>query len=173
MEVDKYYFLEFILNAYSARELGIDFDFTVDDESEHTGRFNINVRFNRYHPSNEVLNILKRAWFDNERKKAIQNINRLERVKDAEEQKKALLRHVYVMLNKVTGKYKIGRSNNPEYREKTLQSQEPDIELLFSCHESIVSEKKLHEIFNDKRVRGEWFDLDSDDILEIRKIMQL
>ena len=82
------------------------------------------------------------------------------------------LRNVYLMRNNATGKHKIGRSKTPKYRENTLQSQEPDVELLFSCHESIISEKRLHEMYAHKRIRGEWFDLDKKDISNIRKLMQ-
>lgn len=86
--------------------------------------------------------------------------------------RKAPARHVYLMVDNQTKKYKIGKSKTPEFRERTLQSEKPDIELLFSCHESIISEKRLHEMYAHKRIRGEWFDLDKKDISNIRKLMQ-
>jgi hypothetical protein len=66
---------------------------------------------------------------------------------------------VYLMHNNRNGLYKIGKSNNPTVREATLQSQEPEIELIFSHESSHQAERELHQIFNDKRVRGEWFKL--------------
>jgi len=75
---------------------------------------------------------------------------------------------VYVMIDKNTGYYKIGRSSNPLKREKTLQSEKPTIELLFHHDARISNEKELHDMFNNKRVRGEWFDLNGSDLSVIR-----
>lgn len=79
--------------------------------------------------------------------------------------------YVYLMYNKKTGYYKIGKSNNPSYRERTLQSQEPDINLLCKSIGGVRLEKKLHFIFKDKRIRGEWFDLNENDIIEFKKLL--
>lgn len=75
---------------------------------------------------------------------------------------------IYVMIDKNTGYYKIGRSNNPKRREKTLQSEKPTIEMLFSFDAKSSHEKTLHNMFNEKRIRGEWFDLNGSDILLIK-----
>jgi hypothetical protein len=71
-----------------------------------------------------------------------------------------------------TGYHKIGISNSPEYREKTLQSEKPTIEMI--CNKRYISrkiahsfEQALHETFSDKRVRGEWFDLNQKNVQEI------
>jgi len=71
---------------------------------------------------------------------------------------------VYVMIDKNTGYYKIGRSKNPKIREKTLQSEKPTIEMLFNHDAKTVDEKVLHSKFSEKRVRGEWFDLCGSDL---------
>jgi len=67
-----------------------------------------------------------------------------------------------------TGYYKIGVSKTPIIRERTLQSQKPDIELLFieqfSKKEAYKFEKKLHNYFKKKRLRGEWFSLSEKDV---------
>ena len=42
-------------------------------------------------------------------------------------------------------------------REKTLQSEEPDIVMVKTWDEDI--ENKLHIEYKDYRVRGEWFEL--------------
>lgn len=68
----------------------------------------------------------------------------------------------YLMLDNNNGYIKIGRSINPKKRETTLQSEKPDITLLKICHCNI--ETKLHKMFKDKRVRGEWFSLSKEDI---------
>lgn len=75
--------------------------------------------------------------------------------------------NVYLMMNNHTGRVKIGMTKNkPEYRERTLQSQEPDIELIFyrEVPKMRRTEFSLHQHFADKRVRGEWFDLSVHDI---------
>lgn len=79
--------------------------------------------------------------------------------------------YTYLMKDKRNNTYKIGKSNNPVYREKTLQSEAPQIDLLAYCEENIISEKILHELFKDKRIRGEWFALDANDANRIIKLM--
>ncbi|MDZ7720133.1 MAG: GIY-YIG nuclease family protein [Balneolaceae bacterium] len=85
--------------------------------------------------------------------------------------------HVYLMKDTANDFFKIGISNQPEYREKTLQSEKPTIELLSSKEypsrtiaESI--ETALHNTFSTKRLRGEWFELDAKDIEEIKKTLK-
>ena len=80
--------------------------------------------------------------------------------------------YVYLMHDTANGYYKIGISNKPYYREKTLQSEKPTIELIASkkfpvrkIAESI--EKSLHSVYDDKRLRGEWFELDENDVKNI------
>lgn len=80
--------------------------------------------------------------------------------------------YLYLMKDYNTGYYKIGISNSPEHREKTLQSEKPTIEMI--CNKKYVSrriahsfEQALHKTFADKRVRGEWFDLNPTDVKEI------
>ena len=63
----------------------------------------------------------------------------------------------YLMKNRRNGFYKIGRSNDPKKRERTLQSEEPDIVLVKVWDKNI--ENNLHRNYNKQRLRGEWFDL--------------
>lgn len=75
---------------------------------------------------------------------------------------------IYVMIDKNTGLYKIGRSKNPTIREKTLQSEKPTIELMLYWSGFVNDEKILHDKYSDKRVRGEWFSLNYIDIEDIK-----
>jgi hypothetical protein len=80
--------------------------------------------------------------------------------------------YVYLMIDTTNNFHKIGISNNPKYREKTLQSDKPTIELLHkksfpNRKIAEVLEKTLHITYSNKRIRGEWFNLDSDEISEI------
>lgn len=75
---------------------------------------------------------------------------------------------VYLMLDEKNGAYKIGRSNSPEVRESTLQSEKPFIKLIDSWKGEFSDETELHRKFKEKRIRGEWFDLDEDDVIYIQ-----
>ena len=65
---------------------------------------------------------------------------------------------VYLMKHS-NGLTKIGRSKNPQTREKTLQAEDPRLEMIFYCEACKYIERRLHQIFNSVRVRGEWFRL--------------
>lgn len=84
---------------------------------------------------------------------------------------------VYIMKNERNGYYKIGISNNPQYRERTLQSEEPEITLIYkkkfdTRDEAYYTEQDLHSRFSDSRIRGEWFGLSERDIdYIIKKIL--
>ncbi|MBR4714634.1 MAG: GIY-YIG nuclease family protein [Bacteroidales bacterium] len=80
--------------------------------------------------------------------------------------------YVYLMLDKNTGYHKIGISNKPVFREKTLQSEKPTITML-ACkkypHRKIAEaiESALHTTYSSQRIRGEWFNLKEEDISNI------
>lgn len=74
---------------------------------------------------------------------------------------------VYVMQNRRNGLFKIGFSKNPSFREKTLQSEEPEVEMIFAYKGSIEIEKKIHDRYSKKRIRGEWFSLREEDLASI------
>lgn len=85
--------------------------------------------------------------------------------------------YVYLMIDTTNNFHKIGISNNPRYREHTLQSDKPTIELL--CAKEYPSriiaesiEAALHKAFASKRIRGEWFNLGPTDIDEIKKTLK-
>ncbi|MFA5618950.1 MAG: GIY-YIG nuclease family protein [Weeksellaceae bacterium] len=97
------------------------------------------------------------------------------------EQKKDEIRNescfVYLMNDTVNNFHKIGISNNPEYRERTLQSEKPTIELIASKEFPVRKiaesfEKALHETYSKKRIRGEWFDLSQEDVQHIIKSLE-
>ena len=92
---------------------------------------------------------------------------------DKPKRKHAERKHTYILVNKANNRYKIGESINPKGRLITLRSEEPEIEFLYSCKSTIVSESQLHNEFKNKRHIGEWFNLEENDLLEIKKMMQL
>lgn len=91
-------------------------------------------------------------------------------------QKKTIC-YTYLMIDLKSGLHKIGISSDPNYREKTLQSEQPEIETV--VHRKFINrklakdfEKELHTKYDSKRIRGEWFDLNSMEINEIEQLMK-
>jgi hypothetical protein len=84
---------------------------------------------------------------------------------------------VYLMLDSSNGYHKIGISNKPGYREKTLQSEKPTIEMLANKafpNRKIASsfEQALHQTYADKRIRGEWFDLSEHEVQDLVSVLK-
>lgn len=74
-----------------------------------------------------------------------------------------------------TGHYKIGRSKGPRDRIKALDTKMPvKIELLhsFPADDYVKAEEGLHRAFEDKRVNGEWFDLEKEDLRALMSITE-
>ena len=85
--------------------------------------------------------------------------------------------YVYLMMDTTNNFHKIGISNHPRYREHTLQSDKPTIELL--CAKEYPSraiaeaiESALHNVYANKRIRGEWFNLDVSDVENIKQTLR-
>lgn len=74
--------------------------------------------------------------------------------------------YVYV-IKSPTGAYKIGRTIDPDNRLKTFSVKLPfEVEYLYvipTCDPRGL-EGELHNKFKDKRINGEWFSLDDDDL---------
>lgn len=100
----------------------------------------------------EAVSLRKTFWSCNTPK--IHLVSATEQMELAETQKT----FVYLMSH-VNGLTKIGFSKNPQAREKTLQAEDPRLQMLFSVPASKGTESRLHEIFKSVRKRGEWFDL--------------
>lgn len=84
-----------------------------------------------------------------------------------EELVKAKPKYVYLMMNFKTGLLKIGFSKHPEERVKQVAWQVKsagEVKVLASSlsHQYRRVERLYHQIFEQERQGGEWFDLDSD-----------
>lgn len=80
--------------------------------------------------------------------------------------------YVYLMQDTINGYYKIGISNKPDYRERTLQSEKPSIEMIASKKYptrkiAMSIESALHTAYSQQRIRGEWFNLNDADVAAI------
>ena len=84
--------------------------------------------------------------------------------------------YVYLMVDLANNYHKIGISNKPEYREGTLQSEKPTIEMIANKrfpNRKLASsfEQALHQTYADKRIRGEWFELKSNEIDDLKQVL--
>jgi hypothetical protein len=84
--------------------------------------------------------------------------------------------YVYLMKDTVNGYTKIGISNKPGFREKTLQSEKPTIEMICSKkfpNRKIASsiELALHQNYSENRIRGEWFNLGEKDFNDLKQVL--
>ena len=88
--------------------------------------------------------------------------------KRKEEREKALNKgYIYFILNEANGLIKIGRSADVENRLYQLQYKtgQPLRLLKKIPSDSVVQqEKELHELYSNKRIHGEWFDITEEDI---------
>lgn len=71
----------------------------------------------------------------------------------------------YIMVDDESGYYKIGKSINPEFREKTLCYATPKIRTV-AVHEEDI-EGMIHKKYDDFRIRGEWFSLSESQVNNI------
>ena len=83
--------------------------------------------------------------------------------------------YVYVIING-NGLYKIGKSLNPEQRLKSLTLGDKG-KILIKNHYKYQNyneiEKELHVIFNSKKISGEWFELNEQDLEFIKKYKKI
>lgn len=76
--------------------------------------------------------------------------------------------NVYIL--KCAGKYKIGVSKNIELRVKQLTKSPFQIDVIYKSRDTNAAyliEKKVHNMFFDNKIIGEWFDLTEFAIKEI------
>lgn len=84
---------------------------------------------------------------------------------------------VYLMHDSANNAYKIGISNKPEYRERTLQSEKPSIVKLaakqFPTRDiARAFEAALHKVYEIRRMRGEWFKLEPNEVEDVKKALE-
>jgi hypothetical protein len=77
------------------------------------------------------------------------------------------------LLRSECGKYtKIGMSRAPKSRLEFLGVLMPFkvmVVATYPCYDVAATEKRLHEIYKDKRLEGEWFSLSDQDITQLRQ----
>jgi hypothetical protein len=79
----------------------------------------------------------------------------------------------YVYLAYSAGRHKIGRSKNPSDRIDHFDTQMPVEVSEVNCFEAddyVTAENRLHDYFQDSRVKGEWFDLSPPQLKALKMI---
>ena len=84
---------------------------------------------------------------------------REDRVNEMWKEWKEKERYLYLMKNDINSCYKIGVSYTCQYRETTLQSEEPTVKLVGKWLGLDKHEKDWHKYFEESHARGEWFNL--------------
>jgi len=77
------------------------------------------------------------------------------------------------LIRATNGLVKIGIAKNVERRLQQLDNMSPVPLRLIAAMETKharILESELHELFSSKQVRGEWFDLNDEDIMRILKL---
>ena len=80
--------------------------------------------------------------------------------------------YIYLMEDLRNKTFKIGKSKTPGKRERTLQSEVPQIVMRFSIPAEEACEKELHERFDAKRIRGEWFEISKTELAWIVSLLK-
>jgi len=78
---------------------------------------------------------------------------------------------IYLIFDSTKNLIKIGQSVNPRIREKTLQGEAPQLDIITTWIAPAFVERELHEKFRLKRTRGEWFKLTFSDLKDIKEYM--
>lgn len=132
--------------------------------SKYINAKHVDLKYQKFLLETDFLSQTERAAFtdfiDKTETRAEQEAKREDRHKEPT--------FIYLMKDERTELIKIGRSLNPAFREKTLQSDNPMIVLLCFWQGKKSDEKILHEEFKGKRFRGEWFELSDEDIQAIK-----
>lgn len=68
----------------------------------------------------------------------------------------------YIAFDSLSGKFKIGKSNNIIRRESGLRAANPNVYMIAFCDDDVESE--LHGLYSDKRFFREWFNLSVKDV---------
>lgn len=77
----------------------------------------------------------------------------------------------YIIYDKHRKMYKIGRTGRISQRLEALKNVVPDLELINVCNNDL--EILLHDCFKEKRIEGEWFRLEKEDIEDIERVFKI
>lgn len=125
----------------------------------------------RFHPNRKV----PQDWMDPKRCPCCGQKHRMKDVETA-----ALDggddKHLYMMYDPSIGAAKIGISKQPKKRKSTLESARPgELELIstWDVNNARRAEKRIHNRLLERSVGGEWFEMESNTIQNIKSAIDL
>ena len=137
------------------------------DENTYINAKNKNIANNIYY---NLIYINK----ETHKEQQLENIKQQEKIKKQQEKQEKKRNQYYnqviegyVYVFACNGYYKIGKSKNPEKRLLSFKTGTPfpiDIVQIYKSRNMNILEKLLHNLFSDKQIEGEWFNLNDDDI---------
>lgn len=154
--------IENIVESYKKRALEAEENVryyenrTIPDEINKMITENQTLRSRVYELSNNIDNMKE-------------ELKRQREKKQKETQEQEMPSFVYLLKNSATDMIKIGKSDNPERRKRTLSSYEGSLETIAlyefpSSKKAYSFEKWMHNKFKKQRKVGEWFFLDEKDV---------
>jgi len=103
----------------------------------------------------EIINKI----IDGREKEGLLNI--IDTIKNLDVEDLPIDRYIYVAKEELSGRYKIGISKDPDNRIKQLNTGNPEqlilIHTYLATEQRNISETLAHSIFNEDRLKGEWF----------------
>lgn len=124
----------------------------------------------------EISNKLIKTAKEKGMKKAItdhnsERKNEVEKIMNDHTPRKKEPTKAYIYIMECGGKYKIGVSKDVEKRKKQLDNRPFPVNIIFISpliEDAYVFEKALHDIYTDRKIDGEWFDLTDDEVKTIK-----
>lgn len=116
----------------------------------------IGINLKKTNPTQRIDLFKKILEFKTKKQDVLESVNNFNTIK-INPKKESQDSVCYIIKNKRNDLYKIGYSKSPKNREYTLQSQEPEVEIIKIFKNNW--ESVLHEKYKKQRLRGEWFNL--------------
>ena len=82
--------------------------------------------------------------------------------------------YIYVIKSSIY--YKIGKTTNIKQRMRALQYANPikiELKIIQEISHCITRERDIHDRFDSKRIRGEWFRLTKKDIKDLQRLVSI
>jgi hypothetical protein len=80
------------------------------------------------------------------------------------------LSNVYIFSTGKPRRFKIGYSGDVPQRFKALKTHAPDLKCELVMHGNRELELLLQDMFREKRLEGDWFDLNEDDLKKVKML---
>jgi len=174
---------QLLIHLYKRRKLTFNedscrFEWTVEDDIEIIFKYFL-INYNVTHPrlTLAIKDLLHKGFLELKYKGGNHNSDKSiyklsDNWKKIETIKNQKIGYIYVL--KSGANYKIGRTSNFKARITQYKTANPDaIETIMveKVNNYLAVEKQLLEQFSAKRINGEWFSLNDEDIIELLEVI--